>query len=219
MDTDGKYMGLDQNIHTADNFTNYTIFSLWDTYRALHPLFNLIQTKRNSDMVESMLAHYDQSVHPMLPVWSHYANENWCMIGYHSVSVIADAIVKGVYTGDTDRALEACAQTAKYPLYDGLEFYMKAGYVAEDISSNSVSKTLEYAYDDWTIAQIAILAEDQAAEKEFLKRSQNFNNVFNPESGFMQPVCQMAISEKIDPLDTHGKFMKVMHTITGSMFS
>jgi predicted alpha-1,2-mannosidase len=94
-DVDGQYRGLDQNVHTSHGFTNYTIFSLWDTYRALHPLFNLIQVERNTHMINSMLAHYDQSVHPMLPVWSHYANENWCMIGYHSVSVIADALVKG----------------------------------------------------------------------------------------------------------------------------
>jgi len=86
-DVDGSYRGLDQNIHRSDNFTNYTIFSLWDTYRALHPLFNIIQPQRNNDMIKSMLAHHDQSVHNMLPVWSHYANENWCMIGYHSVSV------------------------------------------------------------------------------------------------------------------------------------
>lgn len=93
MDADGKYKGLDQNVHEAKNFTNYTTFSLWDTYRALHPFLNIIQPTRNRDMVNSMMAHYDQSVHKMLPVWSHYANENWCMIGYHSVSVIADAIV------------------------------------------------------------------------------------------------------------------------------
>ena len=95
MDVDRKYKGLDQNIHTAANFTNYTTFSLWDTYRALHPFFNLVQPARNSDMVNSMLAHYDQSVLKMLPIWSHYNNDNWCMSGYHSVSVIADAIIKG----------------------------------------------------------------------------------------------------------------------------
>ena len=95
-DVDGKYKGLDKNIHTSDGFTNYTIFSLWDTYRALHPLFNIIHTERNNDMIKSMLAHQNQSAHGMLPIWSHYANENWCMIGYHSASVIADAIAKNV---------------------------------------------------------------------------------------------------------------------------
>jgi len=103
-DVDGRYRGLDQNIHSAKNFTNYTTFSLWDTYRAEHPLLNLIQTARNNDMIESMLAHFDQSVHKALPIWSHYANENWCMIGYHAVSVIADAIVKGTATFDMQKA-------------------------------------------------------------------------------------------------------------------
>ena len=92
-DVDGQYRGLDQNIYTSDDFTNYTVFSLWDTYRALHPLFNITQPERNNDMIKSMLAHHDESVHNMLPIWSHYANENWCMIGYHATSVIADAIV------------------------------------------------------------------------------------------------------------------------------
>ena len=100
-DVDGQYRGLDQNIHTSEGFTNYTIFSLWDTYRALHPLYNITQPKRNNDMIKSMLAHHDQSVHNMLPIWSHYANENWCMIGYHATSVIADAMVKNV--GDFEK--------------------------------------------------------------------------------------------------------------------
>src|SRR4030095_2752953 len=108
MDTDGQYKGLDQNIHKADGFTNYTTFSLWDTYRALHPLFNLIQPKRNADMVQSMLAHYNQSSLHMLPVWSNSANENWCMTGYHSVSVVADAIVKDNAPFDKNKALDAC---------------------------------------------------------------------------------------------------------------
>ena len=99
-DVDGSYRGLDQNIHQSDNFINYTVFSLWDTYRALHPLFNIIQPSRNNDMVKSMVAHQNQSVHKMLPIWSHYANENWCMVGYHATTVIADAITKG--TTDID---------------------------------------------------------------------------------------------------------------------
>jgi putative alpha-1,2-mannosidase len=97
MDINGEYKGLDQNVHQAKDFTNYTTFSLWDTYRALHPFFNIIQPKRNNDMIKSMLAHYNQFSLKMLPVWSHYANENWCMSGYHSVSLIADAIIKGTY--------------------------------------------------------------------------------------------------------------------------
>ena len=205
-DVDGKYRGLDQNIHESEGFTNYTIFSLWDTYRALHPLFNLIQPDRNRDMIKSMLAHYGQSVHHMLPVWSHYANENWCMIGYHSVSVIADALMKGVYTDDPDYALEACINTATYPKYDGLEDYMKLGYVPEDRNSSSVSKTLEYAYDDWAIAQIAGIAEDYQAHDKFIERSKNYKNVFDPVSKFMRPKLSNGIfRDEFDPLNTHGQ--------------
>jgi predicted alpha-1,2-mannosidase len=206
MDVDGHYRGLDQEIHQAEGFTNYTIFSLWDTYRALHPLFNLIQPDRSHDMAESMLAHFDQSVHSMLPVWSHYANENWCMIGYHSVSVLADAITKGTYKGDLKRALNAAAKTAQYPLYDGLNYYMQLGYVPEDKSSNAVSKTLEYAYDDWCIAQIAEQANDSEAKSAFELRSFNFRNQFNANSGFMHPRLQNgAFRSQFDPFDTHGQ--------------
>ena len=129
-DVDGTYLGLDQNIHRSEGFTNYTIFSLWDTYRALHPLFNIIQSERNNDMIKSMLAHHDQSVHHMLPIWSHYANENWCMIGYHATSVIADALVKNV--GDFDRlhAFKACTNTANVSYFDGLGDYIRYHYVS-----------------------------------------------------------------------------------------
>jgi predicted alpha-1,2-mannosidase len=206
MDVDGRYRGIDQEIHLAEGFTNYTIFSLWDTYRALHPLFNLIQPDRSNDMAESMLAHFDQSVHPMLPVWSHYANENWCMIGYHSVSVLADAIVKGTYRGDLKRVLNAATKTAQYPLYDGLNYYMQLGYVPEDKSINAVSKTLEYAYDDWCIAQIAKRADDPELKLSFELRSFNYRNQFNNASGFMHPrLANGSFRAQFDPFDTHGQ--------------
>ena len=205
-DVDGQYRGLDQNIHQSDGFTNYTIFSLWDTYRALHPLYNLVQPKRNNDMVFSMLAHFDQSVHPMLPVWSHYSNENWCMIGYHSVPVISDAIEKNIFTGDIHQALDACVQTAEYKPYDGLEYYMKMGFVPEDKNGSSVSKTLEYAYDDWTIAQIAKKAGNEEVYDRFMKRSENYKHVFDPEIGFMRPkLSDGTFRKEFDPLDTHGQ--------------
>jgi predicted alpha-1,2-mannosidase len=209
MDTDGQYKGLDQNAHTAAGFTNYTTFSLWDTYRALHPFFNIVQPARNRDMIRSMTAHYDQSVHKMLPVWSHYANENWCMIGYHSVSVIADAIVKGNTTGiDANKALDAMAQTARTKYYDGLEYYMKMGYVPEDKNSSSVSKTLEYAYDDWAIAQAAKKLNRKDIYDEFFKRSENWRNVYDPSTGFMRPrLSDGKFREKFDPLDTENQGM------------
>ncbi|WP_413614526.1 GH92 family glycosyl hydrolase [Flavobacterium sp. N2038] len=206
MDLDGNYKGLDMNVHKADNFKNYTSYSLWDTYRALHPLFNLVQPTRNSDMISSMLAHSDQSVHKMLPIWSHYANENWCMIGYHSVSVVADAIVKGNGNFDKEKALQACVNTAKVPYYDGLEYYMKMGYVPEDKNSSSVSKTLEYAYDDWAIAQAAKKLGKTDIYNEFIKRSKNYKNVYDEKTGFMRPKLNDGTFKKeFDPLDTHGQ--------------
>ncbi len=206
MDLDGNYKGLDMNVHKADNFKNYTSYSLWDTYRALHPLFNLVQPTRNSDMISSMLAHSDQSVHKMLPIWSHYANENWCMIGYHSVSVIADAIVKGNGNFDKEKALLACVNTAKVPYYDGLEYYMKMGYVPEDKNSSSVSKTLEYAYDDWAIAQAAKKLGKTAIYNEFIERSKNYKNVYDEKTGFMRPKLNDGTFKKeFDQLDTHGQ--------------
>lgn len=206
MDLDRNYKGLDMNVHKAENFTNYTSYSLWDTYRALHPLFNIVQPKRNADMVSSMLAHSDQSVHKMLPIWSHYANENWCMIGYHSVSVIADAIVKGNINFDAEKALQACVNTAKVPYYDGLEYYMKKGYVPEDKNGSSVSKTLEYAYDDWAIAQAAKKLGKTEIYNEFIERSKNYKNVYDEKTGFMRPKLNDGTFKKeFDPLDTHGQ--------------
>ncbi|WP_343594094.1 GH92 family glycosyl hydrolase [Flavobacterium sp.] len=206
MDLDRNYKGLDMNVHKAENFTNYTSYSLWDTYRALHPLFNIVQPKRNADMVSSMLAHSDQSVHKMLPIWSHYANENWCMIGYHSVSVVADAIVKGNISFDAEKALQACVNTAKVPYYDGLEYYMKQGYVPEDKNGSSVSKTLEYAYDDWAIAQAAKKLGKTDIYNEFIERSKNYKNVYDEKTGFMRPKLNDGTFKKeFDPLDTHGQ--------------
>ena len=191
-------------MHKSDGFTNYTSFSLWDTYRALHPLFNIVQPRRNQDMIRSMLAHYDQSVHKMLPVWSHYANENWCMIGYHSVPVIADAIVKGNADFDQERALAACVQTANTRYYGDLGDYIDKGYVPDEKSSSSVSKTLEYAFDDWCIAQIAKKLGKEDIYKTFIKRSENYKNVFDPHTGFMRPKLSDGSWKKdFDPLDTH----------------
>ena len=205
MDVDGKYKGLDQNTHQAQGFTNYTTFSLWDTYRALHPLLNIVEPKRNRDMIQSMVAHYDRSVHKMLPIWSHYANENWCMIGYHSVSVISDAIVKGNIQGvDANKALDAMVQTARTKYYDGLELYMKLGYVPEDKNSSSVSKTLEYAYDDWCIAQAAKKLNREGIYKEFFDRSANWKNVYDKSVGFMRPkMSDGNWCAKFDALQTH----------------
>lgn len=204
MDVDGQYKGLDQNIHKATNFTNYTTFSLWDTYRALHPLYNIIQVKRNTDFVQSMLEHFNQSAEHLLPIWSHYANENWCMIGYHSVSVIADAILKNNIQINQHAALDACIKTANVKYYEGLESYINKGYVAEDKSGSSVSKTLEYAYDDWCIAQLAKKLNRMNDYSTFLRRSENYLNVYDKSTGFMRPkLSDGTFKKEFDVLNTH----------------
>ncbi|WP_295769641.1 GH92 family glycosyl hydrolase [uncultured Mucilaginibacter sp.] len=207
MDADGQYKGLDQNVHKANGFTNYTTFSLWDTYRALHPLFNIIDPQRNNDMVKSMLAHFDQSPEHMLPVWSNSGNENWCMSGYHSVSVVADAIIKGNAAGiDVNKALEACVTTARKRDYEGIGYYIDKGYIPDERNGVSVSSTLEYAYDDWCIAQLARKLGKQDIYEEFNKRAQNYRNVYDKASGFMRPrLADGSFRPKFDALTTIGQ--------------
>jgi predicted alpha-1,2-mannosidase len=184
MDVDGKYRGLDHNIHQAEGFVNYTVFSLWDTYRALHPLFVLTQPERTSGMINSMLAHYDQSVHKLLPVWSHFGNENWCMIGYHSVPVIADAWISGIRGFDGKRALAACVASAMHREYGNLGDYMDLGYVPFESNVNGSSMTLEYAYDDWTISMLAESLGETEIAGRFQKRSENWKSIFDEGTGF-----------------------------------
>ena len=205
-DVDGNYRGLDQNIYNSKGFTNYTIFSLWDTYRALHPLLNITQPQRNNDMIKSMLAHHDQSVHGMLPIWSHYANENWCMIGYHATSVIADAMIKNIGDFDYQRALQASVNTASVTYFDGLGDYMDYKYVPDDKSHSSVSKTLEYAYNDWCIFQMAQKVGNKKLEERFNNRSKYYSNVYDSKIGFMRPKLSNGKFRKdFDPMDTHGQ--------------
>jgi len=205
-DINGEYKGLDQGVHKAEGFTNYTTFSLWDTYRALHPFFNITQPARSNDMVKSMLAHYDQSSLHMLPIWSHYANDNWCMSGYHSVSVIADAIIKGTYSGDANKALDACVATAKHRDYEGIGYYMDKGYIPAEKSGISVSNNLEYSYDDWSIAQLAKKLNRMDVYNEFIKRSNNWKNNYDSSTGFMRPkLADGTFKKEFDPKDTEGQ--------------
>ena len=205
-DVDGRYRGLDHEIHEAEEGrTNYTIFSVWDTYRALHPLFNLICPERSRDIVASMLDHYRQSVHHILPVWSHMANENWCMIGYHGVSVVGDALDKGIGI-DRRTALEAMVRSANCDYYDATGVYKRLGYVPYDVKSTGSSMTLEYAYDDWVIYDAARKAGDTALAEEYRQRALNYRNVFDPETGFARGRMSDG-SWKRDPnlYDTHGQ--------------
>jgi len=203
MDVDGKYRGLDHNIHQATDFSNYTTFSLWDTYRALHPLFTLIQQKRSADMINSMLAHQQQSVHQILPVWSHYANENWCMIGYHAVSVIVDAYMKGITGFDPKNALNACIKSSTYAPYDGIGDYLKYSYVPSDKSSNAASKTLEYAYDDYCISRMAEKMGFPEIARHYSSRAKAFNLIFDNSTGFMRAKrSDGSFQSPFDPLST-----------------
>ncbi|MBQ1866091.1 MAG: GH92 family glycosyl hydrolase [Bacteroidales bacterium] len=206
MDVDRSYRGLDHNVHKAADFTNYTIFSLWDTYRAEHPLLNLIAPERNADMVRSMVAHQQQSVHGMLPVWSLMGNEGWCMSGYHAVSVLADAIVKGVYKDSDGSALRAMVRTSNVPYFDGTEDYTKLGYVPFENSTTAVSTTLEYSYDDWAVSQAAAAEGDSETAAAYRKRALNYRNVFDPKTGFARPkYTDGSFKEDFDPLQTYGE--------------
>ena len=202
-DTDGQYRGVDQNIHQAKDFTNYTVFSVWDTYRALHPLFNIINRKVNTDIVNSMMKHGEQSVHKALPVWSHMANENWCMIGYHSVSVLADAIAKGLPINKQE-ALDAMVNSSTIPYYEGTGEYMELGYVPIERSGSSASLTLEYAY--WTIYKTALLAGDEKTAATYKKRANSFKNIYDTKLGIARPrYANGDWKEDFDIMSTHGQ--------------
>ena len=185
-DADGRFREHDKTIGQAKGWTNYTTFSLWDTYRAFHPLLNLVNQPLQADIANSMLAHYDKSAEKMLPIWSFYGGETWCMIGYHACSVLADMIVKGVQGFDYERAYQAMKTTATNPHYDCIPEYTTLGYVPFDKEKESVSKTLEYAYDDWCIAQVAKLLGHEEDYEFFIGRSRNYRNLIDPETKYMR---------------------------------
>lgn len=184
-DADGRYTGQDRRIHQSKDFTNYTVFSLWDTFRALHPWFTIMQQKRSHDFIQSMLAHYQQNVYGVLPKWSLCGNETWCMIGYHAVPVIADALLKGIGSIDAELAFQAMISSATTD-YEGIGAYMKYGYVPIDLEKEAASKTLEYAFDDWCIAQVAKVRRDNKQYQDFIKRSGNYQYIYDAKSGFMR---------------------------------
>lgn len=205
MDVDGKYRGNDMEIHQADGFTNYTIFSLWDTYRAEHPLLNLIKPRQGADMAESMIRIQQQSALHLLPVWYLMANEGWCMSGYHAVAVLSD-VAKKLGIKDKKAMLEAMKSTATSKWLEGLTDYMQYGYVPYDRCGTSASNTLEYAYDDWTIYQAALDAGDNDMAETFKKRAFYYKNVFNPELGLAEPKYKDGSWKKdFSPLQTYGE--------------
>lgn len=187
MDVDGRYRGPDNAVHQASGWTNYSTFSLWDTYRALHPLLTLVQPPRHTaDIVNSLLAARRESPYGILPVWAFHGLETWCMIGYHAVPVIADAYMKGIGGFDADEALGAMVASADYGPYDGIAAYRELGWVPIDEEGEAASKTLEYAFDDWTIAQMAQKMGKGEVAAEFGKRAANWKHAFDPATGFMR---------------------------------
>ena len=191
-DVDGKYYGPDKQVHQANGWTNYSTFSLWDTFRAAHPLFTYTEPARVNDMVKSFIAFFEQN--GRLPVWNFWGSETDMMIGYHSVPVIVDAYLKGIGDFDAEKALEACIATANIDEYRGIGSYKKNGYIPYNVTDKynsenwSLSRTLEYAFDDFCIAEMAKKMGKTELANEFYKRSQNYRNVYNPATNFMQPI-------------------------------
>ncbi|MEW6194332.1 MAG: GH92 family glycosyl hydrolase [Bacteroidota bacterium] len=182
-DVNGNYKGADGKIHKAENYTKYSIFSLWDTFRAAHPLYTITQQERVSDMINSMLSHYDE--YGLLPVWELLGNETGTMIGYHAIPVIADAMLKGFKGFDYNKAYTAMKKSAMED-HLGLKYYKELGFVPSDKEVESVSKTLEYAYDDWCIAAVAKYLGNEEDYKYFSARAQYYRNLFDPASEFMR---------------------------------
>lgn len=197
-DVDGKYLGRDMKVHQAAGFDYYTVFSLWDTYRAEHPLLSIIDRKRTNDFVNTFIQQYIQG--GRLPVWELSSNETYCMIGYHAVPVIYDAYAKGIKNYDVAKAFEAMKASAESDDF-GLKFLKKYGYVPGDKEHESVSKTLEYAYDDWCIAQMAKQTESPDDYKNYIKRAQLYKNLFDPQTGFMRPKLNGAWQTPFDPAE------------------
>lgn len=187
MDVDGRYRGPDNAVHQADGFRFHSTFSLWDTYRALHPLLTLIQpAQRNVDFVRSLVASQQHSPYGILPVWQFHGQETWTMIGYHAVPVIADAYMKGLTGFDAEQALAAMTSSAEYGRYGGLQHYMKLGYVPIDLEPEAASKTVEYAFDDWTIARMAEKMGKRDIAARYYQRAQNYRNSFDVKTGFLR---------------------------------
>lgn len=206
-DVDGSYLGPDGAVHNTDGWTHYSTFSLWDTYRTAHPLYTLIEPQAAGDMVRSLIVFAEQN--GRLPVWNFYGGETDMMIGYHAAAVIADAYLKGIgcfevsaTAGEQERkevdkwarrALDVCVRTANLDTYRGIGLYKQLGYVPCDVTDEhnaenwSLSKTLEYAYDDWCIAQMARKLGEEAIADEFMQRATHYRNVYNPATSFMQP--------------------------------
>jgi len=202
-DIDGKYRGRDNKVHNGEGFDYYSVFSLWDTFRGAHPLYTLIEKKRTADFINTFLKQYEQG--GRLPVWELASNETDCMIGYHSVSVMADAMAKGITGFDYEKAFAAAKHSAMLD-HLGLDAYKRQGFISMDDEHESVSKTLEYAYDDWCIAQMAQILNKKEDYEFFMKRSQSWKNIFDWNTGFMRPKKNGGWDKPFDPREINNNF-------------
>ena len=202
-DVDGRYRGRDNRIHTAKGHKQYTVFSLWDTFRAAHPLYALIDKPRTLDYIRTFLNQYKQG--GRLPVWELGANETDCMIGYHSIPVITDALVKGIGGFDTLLAFEAMKKSANWNHY-GLPAYVVRGYMGVEDEHESVSKTLEYAYDDWCIAEVARMLRKGDEMNLYYRRASSYRNVYDAETGFMRPRRNGGFLPRFDPREVNNHY-------------
>ena len=186
-DVNGEYRGTDLQVHKAADFTNYSVFSLWDTHRALHPLHTVINRARTNDWINTFLVQHQQG--GMLPVWELSGNETFCMIGYHAVPVIVDAWQKGIRDFDPKLALTAMTDYAESDRFGHRQF-IDQGYVSNDVDHESASKTVEYAYDDWCISEFARMTGNPAVSKKYARLAQNYKNLFDTRTGFIRGKVQ-----------------------------
>jgi predicted alpha-1,2-mannosidase len=204
-DVDGNYRGMDGEVHHADHKV-YTVFSLWDTFRGLHPLMTILEPEMTKDWIKTFLAHYLQS--GRLPVWELWGNETDCMIGYHSASVIADAQMKGIRGFDEQLALEAMREGARMRHF-GLGAFWEKGFISSEDGAESVSRTLEYAYDDACIAAFESRLEQRGSDQgrlSFRERSGNWQNLFDPGTGFFRARRNGGFAPGFDPYEVNFNF-------------
>ena len=199
-DVDGRYRGMDLKIHETKDFDYYTVFSLWDTYRAAHPLYTIIEQDRTNDFINTFLAKYDEG--GIMPIWDLAGNYTHCMIGYHAVPVIADAYLKGIKNYDVEKAFTAMKHSATRDKL-GLDSYKNLGFIPVEKESESVSKTLEYAYDDWSIAQMAKSLGKENDYKTYSERAQYYKNVFDPSTQFMRGRFRNTWFAPFDPYEVN----------------
>jgi len=199
-DVDGSYRGHDLEVHEDPGHEVYTVFSLWDTYRAAHPLYTILQPERDLEFIKTMLDIYEKG--GILPVWELAANETNCMIGYHSIPVITDAYIKGIDDFDVDKAYEAMKKSAAQDHF-GLDAYREYGYIPADVEGESVSKTLEYAYDDWCIAVMAKALGDEDGYREYIQRAQYYKNLFDPDTRFIRGKKNGIFTTPFDPTEVN----------------